>query len=53
MVDLENEPDINFNVHRKTSYCVNILERCLSTLTKTDNLYNVDYEFFDKLEVMD
>ncbi|CXJ15878.1 3',5'-cyclic nucleotide phosphodiesterase, putative [Plasmodium berghei] len=50
MVDLENEPDINFNVHRKTSYCVNILERCLSTLTKTDNLYNVDYEFFDKLE---
>ncbi|CAD2113334.1 3',5'-cyclic nucleotide phosphodiesterase, putative [Plasmodium vinckei] len=50
MVDLENEPDVNFNVHRKTSYCVDILERCLSTLTKTDNLYNVDYEFFDKLE---
>ncbi|SCN62894.1 3',5'-cyclic nucleotide phosphodiesterase, putative [Plasmodium chabaudi chabaudi] len=50
MMDLESEPDVNFNVHRKTSYCVDILERCLSTLTKTDNLYNVGYEFFDKLE---
>ncbi|CAI7723381.1 3',5'-cyclic nucleotide phosphodiesterase, putative [Plasmodium vivax] len=50
ILELENETDINFNVHSKTSYCTNILEQCLSTLTKTDNLYNVDYDVFDKFE---
>ncbi|CAA9990821.1 3',5'-cyclic nucleotide phosphodiesterase beta, putative [Plasmodium knowlesi strain H] len=50
ILELENETEINFNVHSKTSYCTNILEQCLSTLTKTDNLYNVDYDLFDKLE---
>ncbi|GAB68878.1 3',5'-cyclic-nucleotide phosphodiesterase [Plasmodium cynomolgi strain B] len=50
ILELENETEINFNVHSKTSYCTNILEQCLSTLTKTDNLYNVDYDVFDKFE---
>ncbi|SCQ16856.1 3',5'-cyclic nucleotide phosphodiesterase, putative [Plasmodium ovale] len=50
ILELENETDINFNVHSKTSYCTSILEQCLSTLTKTDNLYNVDYDIFDKFE---
>ncbi|VWU48246.1 3',5'-cyclic nucleotide phosphodiesterase, putative [Hepatocystis sp. ex Piliocolobus tephrosceles] len=50
ILELEKENDVNFNIQSKASYCVNILEDCLSTLTKNDNLYNVDYDVFDKLE---
>ncbi|SCP03328.1 3',5'-cyclic nucleotide phosphodiesterase, putative [Plasmodium malariae] len=50
ILEIESENDVNFNVLSKTSYCTNILEQCLSTLTKTDNLYNIDYGAFDKLE---
>ncbi|GAW83420.1 3',5'-cyclic nucleotide phosphodiesterase [Plasmodium gonderi] len=50
ILELENENDVNFNVHSKTTYCTNILEQCLSTLTKSDNLYNIDYDAFDKFE---
>ncbi|KYN97015.1 putative 3',5'-cyclic nucleotide phosphodiesterase [Plasmodium gaboni] len=50
ILELENETDTNFNVHTKTSYCSNILEQCLSTLTKSDNLYNIDYNVLENPE---
>ncbi|CRG97605.1 3',5'-cyclic nucleotide phosphodiesterase, putative [Plasmodium gallinaceum] len=50
ILELENDIDIKLSAHSKMFYCSNILEQCLSTLTKTDNLYNIDYDVFDNFE---